>query len=204
MNPTVKWIVYFIDIADRAGLDEANQKNLRFFKTLVGPNVLKSVFFVTTQWTPRLNRVERRNQDRRFLEWKEKLGLDKELPGLDLEFPGAHLLKLDYEIPRPDDEESGDEITRERAVYRASLERLLLEKILPHPATQPTQTEEEINGGEKSLGQTSLGKLAKAQVEKDVQTLVKAGNNAAANELQQSLEAFSAIQLNTIKFTIKT
>ncbi|KAH8799566.1 hypothetical protein DL96DRAFT_1824289 [Flagelloscypha sp. PMI_526] len=163
LKPTVKGILYFIDIAD-AAIGQENIRNLEMFKALVGEEVLESVAFVTTKWVAGEERNTRKRHENNFAGWAEKIRRD---------FPGASILRLDDNTGRLDEEDlnklSSAERTKKEREYHDNAMRVL-RQLLTKTATQPILAQREMYEGGKGMkaGQTTLGKTSIKHLSEDI------------------------------------
>ncbi|KAH8824124.1 hypothetical protein DL96DRAFT_1616420 [Flagelloscypha sp. PMI_526] len=187
LHPTVKGFLYFIDITDGAGLNKDGQRNLAFFKALIGKEVMKSVIFVTTKWTKDENM--RDIQEDYYEQWEEEIESDDA-------FYGASLLRLDDQTSRITERRLGrlplGEQKEERKKYHDNAIRVLRE-LLKNEAKAPTQLEVDINEGaeEQTIGQTTLGKQVLGDLKEDATIAMNAGMENEAKELLASAAALA-------------
>ncbi|KAJ6473740.1 hypothetical protein C8R45DRAFT_935856 [Mycena sanguinolenta] len=196
---TIKAFLYLIDITDAAGLDQENRKNLDFLAALVGKEVFSSVVFVTTKWGSPADEDTREVQEERHAQWERTL-LDS--------FPESRLVRLDDRTSRRSAKtlEANPALAEEEKVkYRAnalSVIRLALER----PATQPTQLENEVNGpqgDEMTIGDTSLGRVVKKQVQELAHSLAQSGDPDAANAMLEYEADVGNLRVNDLNLAEK-
>ncbi|KAH8799604.1 hypothetical protein DL96DRAFT_1824312 [Flagelloscypha sp. PMI_526] len=164
LNPTVKGILYFIDMMDGA-MNEDNIRNLETFKALVGEEVLESVLFVTTKWVTIAERNTRKRLENNFVGWREKIRRD---------FPRASIVRLDDTTGRLDEEDlnelpSTERRERERQYHDNAMR--VLQQLLDKRATQPILAQREMYAGGKGMkaGQTTLGRTTAKHLSEDVE-----------------------------------
>ncbi|KAH8799592.1 hypothetical protein DL96DRAFT_1720087 [Flagelloscypha sp. PMI_526] len=164
LEPTVKGILYFIDIMDGA-FNEDNIRNLETFKALVGEEVLESVVFVTTKWVTNAERDTRKRLENTYIQWEEKIRQS---------FPKALTVRLDDTTGRLDEEDlsklSSIERTKKEREYQSNAMRVL-GLLLTKTATVPTLAERDMHAGGKGMkaGQTTLGKTTIRHLSEDVE-----------------------------------
>ncbi|KAH8799610.1 hypothetical protein DL96DRAFT_1824316 [Flagelloscypha sp. PMI_526] len=169
LEPTVKGILYFIDIWD-AAMNEDNIRNLETFKSLVGKKVLGSVAFVTAKWAMEADKTMRKRNAANFVKWGENIRRD---------FPGASLVRLDDTTGRLDEEDLNDlspaERRKKKEEYHNNAMRVL-QQLLNRPATQPLLAQSEMNHGlafPEAMGETTLWKTTFEHLSKDVENAVR-------------------------------
>ncbi|KAH8799567.1 hypothetical protein DL96DRAFT_871620 [Flagelloscypha sp. PMI_526] len=172
LEPTVKGVLYFIDITDKA-IGEDNIRNLEIFKALVGEEVLESVAFVTTKWITKAEPIERKRQENTFVGWAEKIRRD---------FPRVSILRLDDTTGRLEDEDlnelSSAECTKTEREYHDNAMRVL-QQLLRKPATQPILLQDEMKNGPflpKALITTTLGRKALLHLIEDLERAARANS----------------------------
>ncbi|KAH8799574.1 hypothetical protein DL96DRAFT_1824294 [Flagelloscypha sp. PMI_526] len=164
LKPTIKGILYVIDIMDGA-MNEDNIRNLETFKALVGEEVLESVVFVTTKWVTNAEQSTRKRLETNFVGWAEKIHRD---------FPGASILRLDDTTGRLDEEDlkelSSAERTKKQREYHDNAMRVL-RQLLMKTATQPILAEREMYAGGQGMkaGQTTLGRTVVGHLSDDIE-----------------------------------
>ncbi|KAH8822446.1 hypothetical protein DL96DRAFT_351590 [Flagelloscypha sp. PMI_526] len=163
LKPTIKGILYFIDIMDGA-MNQDNIRNLEMFKALVGEEVEESVVFVTTKWATSAEKSTRRRLEQNFIGWREKIHQD---------FPKASILRLDDITGRLDGEDLNKLSLPERAIkeggYHDNAMRVL-RQLLTKTATQPILAQKEMFSGGKEMtaGQTTVGKTIIRHLSEDI------------------------------------
>ncbi|KAH8799601.1 hypothetical protein DL96DRAFT_1687860 [Flagelloscypha sp. PMI_526] len=181
LKPTVKGILYFIDIMDGA-MNEDNIRNLETFKALVGKEVLESVIFVTTKWVTSAEQNTRKRLENIFVGWEEKIRQD---------FPKALILRLDDTTGRLDEEDLNELSSTERREkerqYRDNAVRVL-RKLLMKTATQPILAQREMYEGRTGMkaGQTTLGKTTIRYLSEDIE---RARDNKIIEQLKRAIRA---------------
>ncbi|KAH8799593.1 hypothetical protein DL96DRAFT_872478 [Flagelloscypha sp. PMI_526] len=179
--PTVKGILYFIDIMDGA-TNEDNIRNLETFKALVGEEVLESVVFVTTKWVTSAEPNTQRRLENIFVGWEEKIRQD---------FPKASILRLDDTTGRLDEEDlsklSRLERTKREREYHDNAMRVL-GLLLTKTATQPILAQKEMYAGGKRMkaGQTTLGQTTIRHLSIDIE---RARDITIIQQLRRTIEA---------------
>ncbi|KAH8793662.1 hypothetical protein DL96DRAFT_1691108 [Flagelloscypha sp. PMI_526] len=164
LKPTVKGILYFIDIMDGA-VNEDNIRNLETFKGLVGEEVQESIIFVTTKWATKAEPRNRKIHESHWVGWGQKIGKD---------FPRASILRLDDITGRLDEEDlsklSLAERTKEEGEYHSNAMRVL-QQLLTKTATQPILAQREMYAGGKGMkaGQTTLGMTTVKYLSEDIE-----------------------------------
>lgn len=196
---TIKAFLYLIDITDAAGLDQENQKNLEFLAALVGAEVFSSVVFVATKWGSQADEDTREVQEERHAQWKPIL--------LDA-FPGSRLVRLDDQTSRRSAKKLAADpalAEAERLKYRdnaLNVIRLALER----PATCPTQLEQEVNGPQgdnMTIGDTSLGRVVKKQVQELAYSLAQSGDTDAANAMLEHEADIARLRVDDLSLAEK-
>ncbi|KAH8799602.1 hypothetical protein DL96DRAFT_1720097 [Flagelloscypha sp. PMI_526] len=176
LEPTVKGILYFIDITDNA-MNEDNIRNLETFKALVGKDVLESVVFVTTKWATSAEPMTRKRLENNFVGWGEKIRQD---------FPGALILRLDDITGRIDEEDLNKLPSAERSEkgqeYHYNAMRVL-RILLTKTATQPILVQKEMRNDPlllKALKTTTLGKTTLRHLLEDLERAARANSKTGA------------------------
>ncbi|KAH8793665.1 hypothetical protein DL96DRAFT_1828134 [Flagelloscypha sp. PMI_526] len=164
LKPTVKGILYFIDISDGA-MGEENIRNLETFKALVGEEILESVAFVTTKWYTNAYQGARKRQENTFVGWAEKIRRD---------FPGASILRLDDNTGRLDEDDlsvlpPAERAKKEREYHHNAMR--VLGQLLTKTATEPILAQKEMYAGGKRMkaGQTTLGRTTIRHLNDDIE-----------------------------------
>ncbi|KAJ6473727.1 hypothetical protein C8R45DRAFT_1163009 [Mycena sanguinolenta] len=179
---TIKAFLYLIDITDAAGLDQENRKNLDFLAALVGKEVFSSVVFVTTKWGSPADEHAREVQEEQHAQW-ERILLDS--------FPESRLVRL-------------DDRTWRRSAKKLEANPALAEE--ERPATQPMQLEKEVNGpqgNEMTIGDTSLGRVVKMQVQELAHLLAQSGDPDAANAILEYEADIGSLRVNDLNLAEK-
>ncbi|KAH8799571.1 hypothetical protein DL96DRAFT_1687845 [Flagelloscypha sp. PMI_526] len=168
LEPTVKGILYFIDIADGA-INEDNIRNLETFKALVGEEVLESVVFVTTKWATYAEPQNRKRHEKNFVGWGEKI---REF------FPRVSILRLDDTTGRLDEDDlnelSSTERTEKEREYHNNAMRVL-RQLLTKTATQPILVQREMRNSPlltTVLKTTTLGRKTLMDLLKDLERTI--------------------------------
>ncbi|KAH8824123.1 hypothetical protein DL96DRAFT_1616418 [Flagelloscypha sp. PMI_526] len=189
-NPAVKGFLYFIDISDGAGLNKDGQRNLNFFKALIGTEVMESVIFVTTKWATDEN--ARDVQEDYFEQWTREI---------QVTFPGASIFRLDNETSRLSirrlDRLSPEDRGQEKRKYYENAMKVLRE-LLRHEATIPTQLERDLNKDATGLvmNDTALGQLVRDELIEDARLAIGAGMHEEAKELIASAAVLTYIPVS--------
>ncbi|KAH8799569.1 P-loop containing nucleoside triphosphate hydrolase protein [Flagelloscypha sp. PMI_526] len=165
LEPIVKGILYFIDIADGA-INEDNIRNLETFKALVGEEVQESVVFVTTKWATYAEPQNRKRHEKNFVGWGEKI---REF------FPRVSILRLDDTTGRLDEDDlnelSSTERTEKEREYHNNAMRVLRQLPTKTP-TQPILLQREMRNSPllaKALLTTTLGRKTLLDLIKDLE-----------------------------------
>ncbi|KAH8799570.1 hypothetical protein DL96DRAFT_871657 [Flagelloscypha sp. PMI_526] len=180
-KPTVKGILYFIDITDGA-INEDNIRNLETFKALVGEEVLESVVFVTTKWSTKAEPQNRKRHEKNFVGWGEKIRR---------EFPGASILRLDDTTGRLDEEDrnklSSTERRKREGEYHDNAIRVL-QQLLTKTATQPILAQKEMYAGGKRMkaGDTTLGRTVVRHLSGDIE---RTNDKKIIQQLKRAIQA---------------
>ncbi|KAH8793664.1 hypothetical protein DL96DRAFT_1828133 [Flagelloscypha sp. PMI_526] len=172
LKPTVKGILYFIDIDDSA-MSEDNIRNLETFKALVGKEVLESVAFVTTKWFTSAEQDPRKRQENNFIGWGEKIRQS---------FPGSSILRLDDITGRLDEGDLNKLSSAERSEklreYHYNAMRVL-RILLTNAATRPILVQEEMRNDPvllKAVKTTTLGKTTLRHLLEDLERAAQANS----------------------------
>ncbi|KAH8793661.1 hypothetical protein DL96DRAFT_223811 [Flagelloscypha sp. PMI_526] len=170
LKPTVKGILYFIDIMDGA-VNEDNIRNLETFKGLVGEEVQESIIFVTTKWATKAEPRNRKIHENNFVGWTEIIRRG---------FPRASILRLDDTTGRLDEEDLSKltlaERTKEEGEYHNNAMRVL-QRLLTKTATRPILVQEEMMNSSSllnALRTTTLGRTTLLYLIKDLERAARA------------------------------